>query len=73
MVESLSLHFADDIILLSNTVAGLQTQLNIIARKASDLDLHVSLDKSNIGSFRNGVYIWKREMWCYNGQGICQS
>ena len=38
----------DDIILLSEAVAGLQTQLNSLYHAASDLKLKVNMDKSNI-------------------------
>ena len=70
IVELFILLFADDTVLLSDTVAGLQTQLNALALKASDLDLHVNLNKSNIVIFRNVGYIAKREIWYCNGQAM---
>ena len=54
MVELFILLFADDIVLLSDTIIGLQNQLNILAKKSTELDLHVYLEKSNIVIFRNG-------------------
>ena len=70
MLELFILLFADDIVLLSDTIVGLQNQLDVLARNCARLDLHVNLDKSNIVIFRNGGYIAKREKWFYNGQNI---
>ena len=68
MMELFILLFADDIVLLSDTVVGLQNQLNILASKAAELDLHVNLEKSNIVIFRNGGYVAKRERWFLSGK-----
>ena len=46
--------FADDMILLSETVIGLQTQLNNLFSAASRLQLKVNMNKSNIVVFRKG-------------------
>ena len=46
--------FADDIILLSETVTGLQTQLNSLCHAASDLKLKININESNIIVFRKG-------------------
>lgn len=70
LVELFILLFADDIVLLSDTIVGLQNQLNVLARNCAELDLHVNLEKSNIVIFRNGGYISKKEIWCYNGQNV---
>ena len=70
MLEVFILLFADDIVLLSDTIVGLQNQLDVLARNGARLDLHVNLDKPNIVIFRNGGYIAKREKWFYNGQNI---
>ena len=70
MLELFILLFADDIVLLSDTIVGLQNQLDVLARNCARLDLHVNLDKSNIVIFRNVGYIAKREKWFYNGQDI---
>ena len=55
---------------MSDTIVGLQNQLDVLARNCARLDLHVNLDKSNIVIFGNGGYIAKREKWFYNGQNI---
>ena len=70
MLELFILLFADDIVLLSDTIAGLQNQLDVLARNCARHDLHVNLDKSNIVIIRNGGYIAKREKWFYNGKNI---
>ena len=62
MIKLVILLFADDIVLLSDTIVGLQNQLDILAQNAMKLDLHVNLDKTNIVIFRNGGYIAKKEV-----------
>ena len=59
--------FADDMILLSETVIGLQTQLNSLFNAASRLQLKVNMNKSNIVVFRKGGYLGARESWIYDG------
>ena len=53
-VQLVILLFADDMILLSETVIGLQTQLNNLFSAASRLQLKVNMNKSNIVVFREG-------------------
>ena len=62
MIELFILLFADDIVLLSDTIVGLQNQLAVLARNAMKLDLDVNLDTTNIVTFRNGGYIAKKEV-----------
>ena len=66
--ELFVLLLADDIILCSETVVGLQNQLNILQRAACKLHLIVNLDKSNIIVFRKGGYLAEKEKWTYNGE-----
>ena len=47
-VQLVILLFADDMILLSQTVIGLQTQLNSLFCAVSRLQLKVNMNKSNI-------------------------
>ena len=58
---------ADDIVLLSETITGLQTQLNNLYLGATSLQLKVNMSKSNIIVFRKGGYLKAREHWNYNG------
>ena len=59
--------FADDVILLSETVIGLQTQLNSLFSAASRLQFKVNMNTSNIVVFRKGGYLGARERWIYDG------
>ena len=68
MVELFILLFAENIILLSDTIIGLQHQLNILAKNSAKLDLHVNLEKSNIVFFRNGGNRSRKEKWYYDGE-----
>ena len=57
--------FADDMILLSETVIGLQMQLNNLFSAASRLQLKVNMNKSNIVVFRKVGDLGARERWVY--------
>ena len=69
-IELFILLFADDILLLSETVVGLQTQLNSLHRAATKLELRVNMSKSNIIVFRKGGYLSAREIWYYGGTRV---
>ena len=68
--ELFILLLADDVVLLSKTVIGLQTQLNSLQRASSSLQLKVNMSKSNIYFilfyFRKGGYLGARERWTYD-------
>jgi hypothetical protein len=70
LIELFILLFADDVILFSDTVVGLQTQLNILCESAKRLGLIVNLDKSNVVVFRNGGYLGQRENWFFDGKQL---
>jgi hypothetical protein len=65
--ELFILLLADDVVLLSETIIGLQTQLNSLCRAARSLCLKVNMDKSNIIVYRKGGYLGARERWVYDG------
>lgn len=67
LLQILIMLFADDIILVSSTVSGLQQQLNVLCNTAHSLDLTVNLQKSNVVIFRNGGYISSKEKWYFDG------
>ena len=67
-LELLILLLADDIILLSETIVGLQTQLNNLHSAALSLQLKINMKKSNIIVFRKGGYLGARERWFYGGE-----
>ena len=52
-------------ILISETVIGLQTQLNNLFSAASRLQLQINMNKSNIVVFGKGGYLGARERWVY--------
>ena len=66
LIEIFILLFADDVILMSDSVYGLQNQLNILYETANRLGLVVNLDKYNIVVFRNGGHIAWNEKWFYD-------
>ena len=57
--------FADDVILVSDSVTGLQNKLNVLYSQSRRLGLHVNKDKSKIVIFRKGGYLSKHENWTY--------
>ena len=59
---------ADGVVLLSETVVGLQNQLNHLQQSARRLMLKVNLKKSNIVVFRKGGYLGARERWFFDGR-----
>lgn len=69
-IEIFLLLFADDIILLSNTVIGLQNQLNHLKAEADRLHLTVNLDKTNVMVFRGGGHLADREKWHYGDEEV---
>ena len=66
-LEIFILLLADDVVLMSETVIGLQTQLNSLLRAANSLQIKVNMSKSSIIVFRKGGYLGRRERWTYNG------
>jgi hypothetical protein len=64
--ELFILLLADDVVLLSETVVGLQTQLNNLQNATTALKLKVNINKSNIIVFRKGGYLGVRERWTYD-------
>ena len=67
LIQMLIMLFADDLILLSFTITGLQHQLNILNDTANNLGLVVNLSKSKVVFFRNGGHFALREKWFYDG------
>ena len=67
LLELFILLLADDVILMSETPIGLQTQLNSLGRASGSLQLKVNMTKSNIVVFRKGGYLAARERWLLNG------
>ena len=62
--------FADDMILLSDTVVGLQNQLSSLKQAVDRLQLTISLDKTNIMVFRKGGHLSQNEIWWYGNTEV---
>ena len=56
-------------ILLSNTIVGLQNQLDNLKREAARLYLTINLDKTNVMVLRMGGNLAVSEKWLY-GNGV---
>ena len=59
------LFFADDVILVSDTIQGLQQKLNVLETQSKRLGITVNLDKTKIIVFRKGGKLSKFEKWYY--------
>ena len=66
LTELLILLFADDVVLVSDTVVGLQNQLNLLCQVSKRLDLVINLDKSDIVIFRKGGFLSTHEKWFFD-------
>ena len=70
LLDIFILLLAADVVLIAETVVGLQNQLNILKRASSSLQLKVNLTKSNITVFRKGGYLAATERWFYDGSEL---
>ena len=64
--EVLILLFADDIALISDTIAGLQKQLNMLFAYCMESKLVVNICKTNVMVFKKGGRISRRKKWYCN-------
>lgn len=55
--------YADDIVLISDTIVGLQNQLNHLKKGADAVGLTVNREKTKVMVFRNGGYLSAKERW----------
>ena len=62
--------FADDALLVSDTVTGLQNQLNVLSEQSDRLGLEVNLEKTQIIVFRKGGFLSQHEKWTYHGEKL---
>jgi hypothetical protein len=70
VVEVFLMLFADDVVLLSDTIVGLQNQLTILKEEADRLQLTVNLDKTNVMVFRMGGHLSKFEKWWFGNKNV---
>ena len=70
IVEVFILMFADDIGLISDTISGLQRQLNALETFCDSKRLTVNTDKTKILVFKRGGLLSQREKWKYKNKQI---
>ena len=68
--EIFSLLFADDIVLIAKTPAGLQNQINNLRQASVNLGLEVNLEKTKVMVFRKGGYLGQAEKWHFGREQI---
>ena len=59
--------FADDIVRLSDSPRGLQTQINLLISACTELSLKINVDKTKVMVFRKGSFFDKHEKWNLDG------
>ena len=67
IIELSILLFADDIVLIADTVFELQTKLDVLYEVATKLGLIVNIDKSKVVVFRKGGRLAGIEKWHVGG------
>ena len=60
-IETIALLFADYLVLLSDSVSGLQNQINNLKEAAVYVGLTINRKKTKIVVFRNGGYVAAHE------------
>ena len=66
-VEIFLLLFADYIALISDTIVGLQRQLDILLQYCTDYKMIVNVIKTKVMVFRRSGILSKTEKWFYDG------
>ena len=62
--------YADDLVLVNDTVGRLQKMLYVLSEFCNKYDLKINLAKSNIMVFRNGRPLHKKGKWYIDGKTI---
>ena len=62
--------WADDVILSSDSIVGLQNQINVLSEQAHRLGMEVNLSKTKIIVFRKGGFLSQHEKWFYRNTPI---
>ncbi len=65
LIEIFILMFADDVVFFSESVIGLQRQINVLETYCKKWALNVNLDKTKIMVFKRGSKLSKSEKWTY--------
>ena len=64
------LMFADDTVIFSESVEGLQLSLNNLESYCNKWDLTVNIDKTKIVVFKKGGSLSRQEKWTYAGETV---
>ena len=64
------LMFADDVALLSDTVPGLQNQLNVLHQVSKNLGLMINAEKTKVVVYRMGGHVARHEKWFLGGERL---
>jgi hypothetical protein len=70
LLELFLLLFADDVVLFSDSVWGLQNQLNILQEYCNNWKMSVNMSKTKIIVFRRGGRLSQFEKWTYGGKQL---
>ena len=70
MAEIFFLIFADDLVLLSTSPVGLQTQINNLSLISSRLGLEINTAKTKVMVFRRGGFLAQGEKWFLKGNEL---
>ncbi len=62
--------FADDIVLFSSTIRGLQKEIDQLETYSDEWNLAVNRSKTKVIVFKNGGKLSKREKWIYKGEKL---
>ena len=68
--EVLLLMYADDIVLVGETIIQLQRKINILEKFCRKYGMKVNLDKTKVMVFRNGGKTAKKESFYYLGEKL---
>ena len=70
LIEIFCLLFADDVVLFSDTIVGLQRLLYCLESYCKTWKLSVNLAKTKIMVFKAGGFLSKAEKWFFNGEKV---
>ena len=62
--------FADDVILISDSIVGLQRQLDTLNKYSNEWKLTVNMEKTKVVIFRKGGPKAAKERWLFDGQYV---
>ena len=70
MINLFLIMYADDTVLIAESVESLQEMLNTLYRYTKEWNLTVNVQKTKIVVFRNGKYVRDEEKWTYDGKNV---